>query len=148
MRNQQVIGVATSALDADPARRHAVIVHAFQAAHALAAADPRTHQPILADRRILRIRPGRDHCAVGFVAQRHWRMHPAIAHVETLAAAEIEIALADMHVAMADTAILQLQQHLGACRFGRGLLRSLQRLAPFDHVVTQHASSPLFRLER
>src|SRR6266850_4696359 len=143
MRNQQMVGIAAGALDADPAWRHAVIVHALQAARALAAADPRAHQAVLADLRILRVRPGRYPGAVGLMAQRHRRMHPAIAHVETLSAAEVEIALADVHVAVAHAAILQLQQHLGPGRLGRRLFRFLQRLAPFDYVVTEHVSSVL-----
>ena len=41
MRNQQMVGVAARTLDADPARRHAMVVLAFAAARAGAAADPR-----------------------------------------------------------------------------------------------------------
>ena len=53
-------------------------------------------------------------------------------------AAEIEIAVADMHIAMADTAVLELDEHLRALRPRRVPLPLLKRLAPFDDVVAQH----------
>src|ERR1700716_3978985 len=113
MRHDQMISVTTGTLDADPARRHAMIVHAFEAARAISAADPGADQAILSDWRVLRLRPCCDYRAEGLMPQRHRRMHSAIAHVQSLAAAQIEVAFADVHIAVAHPAVLELQQHFG-----------------------------------
>ena len=140
MRDQQVIRIAAGKLDADPARRHAMIIHALSAARAFSATNPGTDQAVLTDRRIRRARSRSDHGTEGLMAERDGRSHAALAHVETLAATQVEIAFADMHVAVADAAVFQLQQHFRPGRLRRRLLGFLQRLAPFDHVVTQHCS--------
>src|SRR5574341_413806 len=106
-----MIGVAARTLNADHARRHAVIVQSFAAAHALAATDPRENHTIFADRHGTGIRPGGDDDSVRFMPQRHRRPHAALAHTQTFAAAEIEIAIANMHVAVAHAAVFELDEH-------------------------------------
>ena len=138
-----MIRVTAGPLNADPARRHAMIVHALQTTRAGAAADPRTHQPVLSDRHVFRVRPGGDHGAEWLVAERNRRVHAAIAHVEALAPAKIEVAVADMHIAVAHAAVFELQQHLRAGWFRCRLLRFLQRLTPFDYVIAQHGTLPV-----
>ena len=53
---------------------------------------------------------------VRLVPQGDGRMHAALAHVQPLAAAEIEVAVADMHVAVADAAGDGLHAHAAAER--------------------------------
>src|SRR5579859_117030 len=99
MGHQQVIGIAAGPLDSNPARAHAMVVHAFQAARAHTASDPGTNQAILPDWRMLRLRPGGHHGAERLVPECHGWMHAAVAHVETLAPAQVEVAVADVHIA-------------------------------------------------
>jgi len=89
-------------------------------------------------------RPGRDHGAVGFVAQVTGGCIPRCAHVETLSAAEVEIASRWLHVAVAHAANTSASAAASARPLGRlGLFRFLQRLPPATTSVTQHVSSVL-----
>ena len=60
------------------------------------------------------------------------------AHVELLAAAQIEIAVLQVDVGVAHAAVRDAQQHLGAQRLGRGGFRGLQRLAVVDERLAVH----------
>src|SRR5712692_2863354 len=107
MRDEEMIGVAAGALQSNGARRGAEVIHPVRTARALAAARPRIDEAIRADRRISRFGSRRDDGAVGFVAERHRRMHAALAHVKALAAAEIEVAVANVRVAVANAAVFE-----------------------------------------
>ena len=67
--------------------------------------------------------PDRHHLADVLVAERHRQLHAAIGEAHALAAAEIEIAVGEMQVAVADAGGQHLQQHLGAGRLGRRAAR-------------------------
>src|SRR6185295_14398352 len=146
MGHQQMVGVTARPLDANPARGHAMVVHALETTRALAAANPGAHQAILSNGYVFGIDTRGDDGAKGFMAKRNRRMHSALTHVEAFASSEIEITIADMHVAVADPAILQLQQHFGTGRLRRLLLGFLQRFAPLHDVITQHCVPLLFLL--
>jgi hypothetical protein len=66
------------------------------------------------------------------------QVHAALTHVQAPAATELEVALPDMHVAMAHPAVLEPEEHLGATRTGVFTLYSLQWFAPFNNIVAQH----------
>src|SRR5260370_37723541 len=70
-----MVGVAARPLDADHARRHAVVVQAFAAARAFTAARPWIDETIGADGRIACLRPSSDNSAERLMAQRH-PQHP------------------------------------------------------------------------
>src|SRR5262249_21565329 len=107
-----------------------------------AAADPREHQALVAERYALGARPDGDHLADRLVAQGHRQLEPARGHVELLAAAEIVFAAADVDVAVADAGGEHAAQHLGAARGRRRLLGALQRSAEFHDVVADHGDPP------
>lgn len=70
----------------------------------------------------------------------HGPAHAALAHVQSLTAAKLEIPVTHVHVAVADPAVLEPEQHLGAAG-PRGLaLRLRKRVAPFDNVIAQHVA--------
>src|SRR5262249_45940613 len=122
-------------------RRHAQIVLAVAAAHACTTADPRAHQAILAYRNAAGLRSSSEHRPVGFVAEGVRQLHATLGHVEALATSQLEVAVTDMHVAMAYATILELEQHLGAGRPGRLAGGRLQGFAPFCDVVAEHGAS-------
>src|SRR5262249_37497189 len=68
-------------------------------------------------------------------------LHAALGHVEALAAAQLEVSVADMYIAVADAAVLELEQHLGARRPGGLAGGRLQGFAPFRDVVAEHGVS-------
>src|SRR5512145_2831207 len=136
-----MVGVAARPLNADHAGRRAIVIETFVAARAITAARPRINKALCADRRRQCIGSRRDDSAERLVAERYRRMHAAIAHVQALAAAENEIAVANMGVAVAHAAVLEFDEHLRA-RWRGGLpLDFFKRLAPLDNVVTQHRSA-------
>ena len=73
-------------------------------------------QPAVADLDALRLRPDRHHLADVLVAERHRQLHAAVVQAQALAAAEIEIAVGQMQIAVADAGRQHLQQDLGAGR--------------------------------
>src|SRR3954466_7229995 len=105
MWHQQVVGIAAGSLDTDPTRCHAMVIHSLEATRALAAANPGTHQAILSHGDIFRIGTCGDDGDKGFMPERHRRLHAALAHVKTLAPSQVEVAIANMHVAVAHPAI-------------------------------------------
>src|SRR6266850_1004862 len=72
------------------------------------------------------------------MAQRHRWLHTAFAHVQALAAAEIEVAFTDVDVAVTHAAIFEAYEHLSAARRRRFALDFFQRLTPLDNVIAQH----------
>ena len=60
------------------------------------------------------VRADRDDFALDLVAQRVRQLH--VRHRQLVAAAEVEIAVMDVHVGVADAGIVDLQQDLGALR--------------------------------
>ena len=76
-------------------------------------------QHAVADLDALGVGPDRDHLADILVAERHRQLHAAVVQAQLLAAAEIEIAVGQMQIAVADAGGQHLQQHLGARRLRR-----------------------------
>ena len=137
MRHHHVRGVAAVDGDAERPRRIAHMLVAPRAQPALAAADPGIGRVLLALDGALGVGSGGFHGPGNLVPERE-RQLPAAAHVELLAAAEVEIAVLQMEVGMAHPAMRDAQQHLGALRCRRGGLGSLQRLGVLDQRLAMH----------
>jgi hypothetical protein len=133
-----MVGVAARPLDADHARRHAVIVQAFAATRAFTAARPWVDETVGADGRIACFRPSGDNSAERLMAQRHRRLHAAFAHLQAPATTEIEVAFPDVHIAVTHAAVFEAHEHLGAARHGRFTRDLFEWLTPFDNVIAQH----------
>src|SRR5215467_13056358 len=132
MRNDKMIGVTAATLDADHSRRHTKVIQSFAAARAPAAARPRIHETVFSDGRIGGVRSGCDDRSVRLVAERRGQAH---------AAAQLEVTLPDMHVAVTHSAVFEPQQYLRTLWLGYFALSFLKRFAPFDDVVAQHLGS-------
>ena len=92
-------------------------------------------------------RPDGDHLADVLVAERYRQLHAALFHAQAVAAAEIEIAVGQMQVAVADAGGQNLQQDFGALRLRRRLLVEPQRLAADADLEHAHVVSlPAFFL--
>jgi hypothetical protein len=63
----------------------------------------------------------------------------SIGKAESGAAAEVEMAFADVHVGMAHAAMAEPQQHFVRAGRRRVTQPPLQRPAPFGNVVAEHA---------
>ena len=141
MRHQHVGGIAAVDGDAERAGRIAHVLVAARAQPALAAADPGIGGVELAWRHALRLGARRLHGAGDLVAQGEGQRAVA-AHIELLAAAQIEIAVLQVDVGVAYAAMRDAQQHLAALRLGRGRLRGLQRLSVVDERLAVHEAFP------
>src|SRR5215467_7151741 len=138
MRNDKMIGVTAAALDADHSRDHTKVIQSFAAARTRAATRPRIHETVFSDGRIGGVRSGCDDRSVRLVAERRGQAHAAPGHQQTLAAAQLEVALPDMHVAVTHPAVFEPQQYLRTLWLGYFALQLLKRFAPFGDVVAQH----------
>ncbi len=143
MRQHQIIGIAAVGEHAEALHGAAEILLAALADRAVAAADPGMRQPAVADLDALRVGPDRHHLADVLVAERHRQLHAAVFEAHALAAAEIEIAVGQMQVAVADAGGQHLQQHLGAGGLGRRIFVALKRLAAGADLEAAHRSSPV-----
>ena len=72
------------------------------------------------------------------MAHGHGQLGAKIRRCQTAAAAQVEKALADMHIAVADPGGRNLDQHFLALRHRLFTQAQLQRLAPFDDLVAVH----------
>src|SRR5262249_54102673 len=102
MRHQHVTGMAAVRKYAEAFHGAAEVFLAAPARPAGPAADPRVCQHAGADAYALGARSGRDYLADILMAQRQWQLHAALGETEALAAAEIEPAIGEMQVAVAD----------------------------------------------
>ena len=116
------------------------VLLAAQAGGALAATDPRKRRITRADLDVLHIGADGDDFAFDLMAQRVRQLH--IRHRQLVAAAQIEIAVMDMDVRMADAGIVDLEENLGACRGRCRRLQFLKRLAEFRDHLTEHERLP------
>jgi len=142
MRDQKMISVTTGRLNAGPARRHTMIVHPLGTAGAFSAANPGTYQPVLAERNVRGVGAGCDDGTVWLMAECDWWLHSTIAHEKALAATHIKIAVADMYIAVANTAVLEFEQYFGAFRLRCWMFTRCERFAPLNDVVAQHFVFP------
>jgi hypothetical protein len=90
----------------------------------------------------LGLRSDCDHLADVLVAERHRQLHAAVFQAHALAAAEIEIAVGQMQVAVADAGGQHLEQHLGAGRLRRRIFVALKRLAAGADLEAAHDTPP------
>ena len=137
MRRYDVAAIAAVLVNAEAAvgdDAHVVLFR--QAALALAATEPREHDPHVAYGNAGRIRPELRHPADDLVPHRQRQHHATVLQRHMLAAAHVVLTLPDMQVGMAHPAMRHLQQHLGAVGSGVGHSTSC-RSAPFS--TTAHA---------
>ena len=129
MRHHHEVGIAAVGKHAEAAHGAAQILVAAQADRAGAATDPWVGKQHVAYLDALGVGPDRHHFADVLVAERHRQLHAAVLQAHALAAAEIEIAVGKMQVAVADAGGEHLQQDLRAGRLRRRRLVALERLA-------------------
>ena len=119
MRDEDVFGIAAGDLDAELARLGADVFLVALAGGALAAADPREDDEALADlaafEQGLRIRADSRERAFDLVAQRV-RQRAALGPVELVAIAEVDMAVLQVDVRMADAGVGDLHHHFRALR--------------------------------
>src|SRR5438876_3774630 len=138
--HEQVRRIGAGAVDAeDAASRDTVVVLSRLAHRALAAADPRKHDPLLTHAHALRLRAQRLDHAEGLMAEREGRHAAALLDVEALAAAEVEIAMPDVEIRVTHAGARDAHEDLGALRLRRFERHLLQRLAVLDDLVADHA---------
>src|SRR5262249_48927857 len=114
VRHDNLRGVAAGAPRPQGARGQAEELLALAAYGAFAAADPRVGDDLVADRDPGRIRAECDDLAGDLVPHRERQLHAARLERNLPAAAEIEMSVPDVHVAVADARRLDPQQHLRA----------------------------------
>src|SRR5438874_2811745 len=137
--------VGAGAIHAEEARAgDAVVVLAALAHDALSAPDPRIDEALVAHLHAPSARPERFDDAERLVAERERRDAAALLDVEALAAAQVEVALPDVQVGVADARAGDAYQHLAALRLGRLGEHLLQRLAVLDDLIADHAFEASF----
>ena len=141
MRHQQKIAVAAAARNTPrlDGVRQSCSSPRRQTAHT-AAAYPRSRPPV-ADPDALRLRLDRHHLADALVPHGERQLDAALRDGEPLAAAEVEIAVRNVQVAVTDAGGQHLHQHLGAGRRGGRLLGELQRRAALADLEASHCKT-------
>ena len=129
MRHHQVVGIAAVREHAETAHGAAEILVSALARAASPATDPRMRQPAVADLDALRVGADRHHLADILVTEGHRQFHAAIREAHLFAAAQIEPAVGQMQITVADAGCQNLQQDFAAGRLGRWLFVELERLA-------------------
>jgi hypothetical protein len=99
MRHQHMVGKATTAVQAQRVRRHAQFLVAVLARLAGGAADPREHHATISYRDASGGGADGSHGAGDLVVEHAWRRN-AMAQVQLVAVAEIEVALVQVNVAV------------------------------------------------
>ena len=139
MRRHHVRAVAAVLVDAQAARGgRAHVVFLGEARRTRAAAQPGKHDAPVADLNPLGVGAEFDHTADDFMPHGQRQSHAAIRQGHLLAAADIVVPLPDVQVGVADAAMGDLEQHLGAFRLGCGEFDFLQRLPIFDDGPGAH----------
>ena len=144
MRHHQEVGIAAIRKHAEAAHGAAKIFIAPLARLAGPAADPWMGKPPVAHLDAFRVGTEGDHLADVLVAERHRQLHAAVGEAHLLAAAEIEIPVRQMQIAVTDAGRQNFQQNFAAGRFRRGLFVELQRLA--TNADLEHAHWTLSRI--
>ena len=117
VRHHHVGGVAAAGVPAEQPRLRGRLQQFSSPraqAGAVAAADPGKDRPMVADLDALDVRPDRDHLAGDLVAQGVGQLQ--VGQRQLGAAAQVEGAVVDVHVGVADAAVLDAHQHLRALR--------------------------------
>ena len=143
MRHQHMrrITAGNARRAAELARLDAIIFLVAQARRAIAAADPGIGRIAVADFHALHVGADGHDFAFDLVAQRVRQFQ--IAHRQLVAAAQIEIAVMDVDVGMADAGMRRLEEDFRALRRGRRRLEFLERASEFHNGLAEHPTSPL-----
>ena len=148
-RHDDVRRIAAGAPCPQGARVEAEQLFTLPAHRAFATADPRVGHDLVADLDPGRLRPKGHNLARDLVPHRERQVHAAGFERNLPVAAEIEVSVPDVHIAVAYTRRLDAQQHLLALGLGVGIVPRLQRLSPFDDLHRSHAEpSWLLQLAR
>ncbi len=132
-----MVGKAAVAVDAERARRVAQVLVAGDAQRALAAADPREDDAAVADGDTLGVGADGHHRAGDLMAERARRLQRA-RHVELGVAAEVEVAIVQVHVAVANAAGRHAHDDFAALRL-RGVAQHLREgFAEFLELIAEH----------
>jgi hypothetical protein len=86
-------------------------------------------QPAVTDLDALRVGADRHHLADILVTEGHRQFHAAIRETHLFAAAQIEPAIRQMQITVADAGCQNFQENFAAGRLGRWLFIELERLA-------------------
>lgn len=124
-----VIGVAAVREHAKALHRAAQILFAAPARAAAAAADPRMRKHARSHLDAFGFRPDRYDLADILMPERKRQLHATFGQTQAFAAAEIEIAICQMQIAMADARREHLEQYLRALWLRGQLFVASQRLA-------------------
>ncbi len=120
MRSDDVGAIAAVLIHAQAARRDAAhIVFFSKAFFAFAAAKPGEDDPQVADLDARGVGTKLDHPADNFMSHRQRQNHATIDQRHHLATAEVIVTFPDMQVGVADAAMRDLKQDLGARRLRR-----------------------------
>ena len=131
--------VGAGAIHAEEARAGDTVVVLAALAHgALSAPDPRIDEALVADLHAARAGAESLHDAKGFVTECKRRYAATLLHVEALAAAQVEVALPDVQVGVADARAGDAHQHFAALRLRRLGEHLLQRPAVLDDLIADH----------
>src|SRR5271166_5338842 len=100
MRDEELVGIAAIAVNAETARLHAEVLVAVTADPANAAADPRIDQAHLTDFAVSHVRANRYDLAHGLVSERQRQLDAAVFYGKQKTADEIQSALPNVQVGM------------------------------------------------
>src|SRR5579863_6639164 len=131
-----MVRVTAGAEHTDAERRTAELLIATPAYRAFPTAEPRMHQPPVADLDAFGIRTDRNDFADILVAHGQGQFHPPVSELQPLPAADIVKAFPDMQIAVADTGRHDFEQDLGAGRLGGGPLHQAQRRSTLANIIT------------
>ena len=143
VRHDHVIGIAAVGEHPEALHRATEILLVAPTGVAGAATDPRMCEHARTDPNVFRIRPCRNDLADILVPERDGQRHAAVRETEPLAATEIEPAVGEMQIAVADSRCKHFKQNLRAFWLRRWLLVALQRLATNADLKHAHGSIPL-----
>jgi len=139
VRHDHVGAIAAGPSRAKGARIEAEQLLTSPTHRAFAATDPRVGDHLIADVDPRGLRTECGHFARDLVPHRERQMHAARFERDLLPPAQIEEAVPDMDVAMANPCRLDAQQHLLAFGLGIWIFPHFQRFAPFDDLHRTHA---------
>ena len=95
-------------------------------------------QPAVADLDAARVWTDGHHFTDVLMAERHRQLHAAVFETHALSAAEVEIAVGQVQIAVTDAGGQHLQQHFRAGWLGRRIFVALKRLAAGADLEAAH----------
>src|SRR5207237_1617595 len=145
VRHEYMRRIRAWTIHAEEARAGDTVVVLAALAHgALSAPDPRIDEALVADLHAPSARAERVDDAERLVPERERRDAAALLDVEALAAAQVEVALPDVQVGVADARAGDAHQHFAALRLRRLGEHLLQPPALLDDLIASHAFEAWF----